>query len=71
MHFREFFQYGGVLDLLFHPLETSFTLPELEDLAWGANLSVLGVYFPSVTGDLEARRRFRAEVRTLFQVNCT
>ncbi|CAK9057665.1 unnamed protein product [Durusdinium trenchii] len=61
LHFPEFYTYAGVLDLLFHPLERSFTLLQLlEELILPARLKPLGVFFLDVNADLAARRAFRA-----------
>eukprot|EP00913_Durusdinium_trenchii_P000080 g72.t1 len=58
---KEFYTYAGVLDLLFHPLERSFTLLQLlEELILPARLKPLGVFFLDVNADLAARRAFRA-----------
>lgn len=59
VHFREFFTFAGILDLFFHPLETSFSLLELAaGPLRAAQLEVVGVYFPDVNCDLSARRKF-------------
>jgi len=60
VHFREFFTRAGLLDLLFHPLETRFTLLELRDgPLQAANLGVVGVFFPDVNTDFGARKKFK------------
>eukprot|EP00434_Breviolum_minutum_P016668 symbB.v1.2.014694.t1/scaffold1076.1/size139817/5 len=60
LHFPEFYTYAGLLDLVFHPLERTFTLLELlEDVIPPSRLLPLGVFFLDVNADLSARRRFR------------
>ncbi|CAJ1365688.1 unnamed protein product [Effrenium voratum] len=60
-HFPEFYTYAGVLDLLFHPLERTFTLVELlEGPITSARLRPLGVFFLDVNSDISARAKFRA-----------
>ncbi|CAE7535875.1 rplX [Symbiodinium pilosum] len=59
IHFPEFFTYSGLLDLLFHPAERTFTLRELlEGPVAAARLSPLGVFFLDVNTELVARRSF-------------
>eukprot|EP00928_Gymnodinium_smaydae_P032919 TRINITY_DN23729_c0_g1_i1.p1 TRINITY_DN23729_c0_g1~~TRINITY_DN23729_c0_g1_i1.p1 ORF type:complete len:843 (-),score=74.25 TRINITY_DN23729_c0_g1_i1:275-2803(-) len=61
LHFREFYTRAGILDLLFHPLETAFTLTNLqESLLRPAGLRVLGLTFFDANADLAARRCYRA-----------
>lgn len=60
VNFEEFYTYAGILDLLFHPLETCYTLLEVENvLLRSSGLCVIGIFFPDVNNDLRARRHFR------------
>jgi hypothetical protein len=59
LKFDEFYSYGGVLDLLFHPLERCFTLLELQAMAAAAGLKVVGVFFARLDVDRKARRAYR------------
>lgn len=59
VNFAEFFTYAGLLDLLFHPQETWFTLQDLERMVHAAGLRTIGVFFQDVNVDMVARRRFR------------
>eukprot|EP00439_Symbiodinium_sp_Y106_P003305 s2048_g1.t1 len=59
VHFPEFFTYAGFLDLLFHPLERTFTLNELlEGPIAASRLTPLGIFFLDVNAELVARRCF-------------
>merc|ERR1719203_1338635 len=54
-----------MLDLLFHPLETRFTLLELESGPLRrAALRPIGIFFMDVNADLKARRSFRERYGT-------
>ena len=59
LKFDEFYSYGGVLDLLFHPLERCFTLLDLQAMAAAAGLKVVGVFFARLDVDRKARRAYR------------
>ena len=59
LKFDEFYSYGGVLDLLFHPLERCFTLLDLKAMAAAAGLKVVGVFFARLDVDRKARRAYR------------
>ena len=53
-----FYTASGALELVFQPIETSFTLEQLGALADGAGLDVLGVWFESVEADRAARHAY-------------
>lgn len=55
-----FYTGGGVRELLLHPSETSYTLPELGALLDSAGLELLGVWFPSLETDRRAREAYNA-----------
>ena len=57
--FEEFYSAGGMLDLLFHPQEATFTLLQLHEMLEAAGLESIGVYFLSAAADRHARERFR------------
>ena len=59
--FEEFYYGGGVLDLIFHPQETAFTLMQLHEMIGAiAGLEVIGVSFLSAAADRHARAKFRS-----------
>jgi len=52
----EFYSTAGVRDLVFHPLETSFALPEVGEMATSAGLDLVGVFFPTLDADAKWRQ---------------
>ena len=57
--FEEFYSAGGTLDLLFHPLETAFTLLQLDDMLRRASFQPIGVFFANAASDSVARAAYR------------
>jgi SAM-dependent methyltransferase len=57
--FAEFYSAGGTLDLLFHPLERTFTLLQLDDMLSKAGLQPIGVFFANSESDSVARAAYR------------
>ena len=50
---------GGSLDLLFHPMEATFTLLQLHEMLEDVGLEVIGVFFNGAAPDRHARTIFR------------